>query len=68
MDARKYTVREIDWMREMIRNHGFFHPKSPQDCAMVEDQLRTFMMNGTEPADMAKVYGPGFGPYAEEAA
>ena len=73
MISRTYTVIEIDWMREMIRNSiriGVGGPSHSEVAAQAEDQLRTHMANGTTPEELAHVYGPGFGPrvvrYASE--
>lgn len=54
---RPYTIAELDQMRDALRvlcrakpvaNGGTFTP----DPSKVEDQLRTHMINGTDPVDL----------------
>ena len=45
-DMRKYSISEINQMRENLR---FIC----RDNSVAEDQLRTYMLNGTEPEELA---------------
>lgn len=64
MPERKYSIAEIDRMRSLIRRQfpsdvwesgmNFSAPRliSLDYSATVEDQLRTYMINGTEPDEL----------------
>ncbi len=58
-DARKYTVAEIDRMRRAISQREnlsmqgqSFYPNERH--AKIEDMLRTYMANGTEPEELER--------------
>ena len=59
--ARKYTPAEIDDMRASLRYLNRPQPMMPFNQAdldrSVEDQLRTHIAAGTDPADLAKHAG-----------
>jgi hypothetical protein len=57
MDARKYSVEEIDRMRAAIIA-PYHHLPAVEfiGFAVVEDRLRTFMLNGTEPEELEQSY------------
>lgn len=51
---RKYSVEEIDRMRAAIaagRVHGY-HINADARDRLIEDRLRTYMLNGTEPKEL----------------
>lgn len=50
MRQRKYSVREIDRMRDAISSMFGSHG--------AEDKLRTYMMNGTDPAELEEAARP----------
>jgi hypothetical protein len=61
MDSRKYSVAEIDRMRAAIRRRfpmkysgaiGVPMKLTDEYDTQVEDQLRTYMLNGTEPDEL----------------
>lgn len=61
MADRKYSVQEIDRMRNAVRRQfpmswggliGMPMTLSTEYDAQVEDRLRTFMLNGTEPDEL----------------
>jgi len=62
MTERKYTLSELDRMRWAIYRRNC--PKgpgayTPPSDAMIEDQLRTLMYNGTDPEELeAEMGGP----------
>jgi hypothetical protein len=52
--SRKYSVQEIDQMRAAI-DRGFYRPcDDMKAAALVEDRLRTHMLNGTEPNELER--------------
>lgn len=57
MTEKKYTVQEINrmrqtiWMVENMQRVGFAF-SVPDLSARVEDMLRTYMQNGTEPEEL----------------
>lgn len=56
MSDRKYTVQEIDWMRksvEQILTVFNVSYNGAQRAIEIEQRLRTYMANGTEPCDLA---------------
>lgn len=58
MEQRKYSVAEIDRMRELI-NFSFTGQLPRNLEEIVEHRLRTYMLNGTEPAELeAKILTP----------
>lgn len=51
---RKYSVAEIDQMRSAVER-GFSRPADPMKAALIiEDRLRTYMLNGTEPEELER--------------
>lgn len=54
MSERKYSVSEIDQMRNsvdwMTTPYGAYYPEKRK--AEIEDRLRTYMLNGTEPREL----------------
>ena len=55
--ARKYSVKEIDQMRDAINAHISITSiavsfKSSERDAQVENELRTYMLNGTDPKEL----------------
>lgn len=64
MSERKYSVAEIDRMRAAIRrtfppqtysqsiNDPYLKSVGPDYSGQVEDRLRTYMLNGTEPEEL----------------
>lgn len=49
-NQRKYSVDEIDAMRDSIqRIYGMY---SSNEAKNIEERLRTFMMNGTDPSEL----------------
>lgn len=60
MAERKYTVEEIDRMRRLVEASLFPLPGSLalydhlDKADSVEDRLRTYMLNGTEPDELAQ--------------
>jgi hypothetical protein len=44
-----YSVKEIDRMRHAI---GYLVPDTPERRADIEDRLRTYMLNGTDPEEL----------------
>lgn len=77
MTERKYSVAEIDRMREAIRlklepRGSVFTYNEGELSARVEDRLRTYMMAGVDPADVGPINvvannraiydSPGFSP------
>jgi hypothetical protein len=64
MDLRKYSLAEIDKMREWLKQKNWFQEiytgetidlqdaRRSRYAAMIEDQLRTYMTNGTDPDEM----------------
>ena len=56
MDVRKYSVNEIDRMRAAIVAPARQRPVTEFiDAATVEDRLRTYMLNGTEPEELEEM-------------
>lgn len=54
---RKYSINEIDRMRSAIER-GFYAPgDSTKRAAIVEDRIRTHMVNGTEPEELERAAG-----------
>ena len=55
MPERKYSVSEIDQMRGFIEaltlEYGVGYQREQLE-AQVEDRLRTYMLNGTEPVEL----------------
>jgi hypothetical protein len=61
VSGRKYSVAEIDEMRkylEWMSNLG-------TGGKNVEDRLRTYMLNGTRPAELKKVHEEAFARWRE---
>ena len=57
MVERKYTIQEIEGMRQSI---GWSYPPNvpyyaEARAAEIEDQLRTYMANGTEPKEVSEM-------------
>lgn len=57
MSGRKYSVSEIDQMR---RNIEHSYPSgvayyAEERSKQIEDRLRTYMLNGTEPSELAEM-------------
>lgn len=52
MMQRKYSVDEIDQMRGALIQIYRLH--SSTDVRTLEERLRTFMLNGTEPEELVK--------------
>lgn len=53
MTTRKYSLAELDQMRAMIRERNKFALSNNLEVRYaVEDELRTLMLNGTEPAEL----------------
>lgn len=50
MTQRKYSVAEIDAMRAAIGNSI----RRPVDERVIEERLRTHMLNGTEPEELQR--------------
>ncbi len=50
----KYTVKQIDRMRELIEGWSTFKLGSPDsvDASVVEDQLRTYVMAGVKSEEL----------------
>ncbi len=48
MADRKYSVAEIDRMRHAI-SCGYM---GPSNSTLIEDRLRTYMLNGTDPEEL----------------
>lgn len=62
-DQRKYTVNQIERMRKAIAKRlyplpaaglfqSFFLGEQEQHLRHIEDALRTYMANGTDPAEL----------------
>jgi len=57
MAVRKYTVDEIERMRmALVKRSGVHAYASVEDytghCLRIEDQLRTYILNGTLPEEL----------------
>lgn len=56
-EQRKYSIEEIDSMREAIRRRIGYNDnnsyRESERAAKVEDELRTHMLNGTSAEDLA---------------
>jgi hypothetical protein len=60
--SRKYSVAEIDEMRmylEWMSHMGDFAERT------VEDRLRTYMLNGTRPAELKEAHEKSFARWQE---
>jgi hypothetical protein len=58
MAERRYTVAEIDRMRSalrliIIRPNTNYYPDEME--RKIEDQLRTYMLNGTDPEELDRL-------------
>jgi hypothetical protein len=59
MAERKYSVSEIDRMRRAITEVVWDQHWSPKTQApVIEDRLRTYMLNGTEPEELEALSKP----------
>lgn len=52
MTERKYSVAEIDRMRDYLLQNTDWSGSRPAFEARIEDTLRTYMLNGTEPEEL----------------
>jgi hypothetical protein len=58
--SHKYSVDEIDRMRETVRRlltpkgGGLYSYNPEQRTKEIEERLRTYMLNGTEPSELEK--------------
>lgn len=53
--TRKYSVAEIDGMRESVLAMQPYGSSAAARIATAEDQLRTYMLAGTEPDDLVEL-------------
>lgn len=51
---RKYTVAEIDDMRDTLVWH--WHPSGGKSASDVEDRLRTYLDGGVDPAELSREF------------
>ncbi len=70
MTLRKYSIEEIDSMRASLNDlaaplHGGLY--TPIESTVIEDRLRTYMANGTDPDELTKKCHDRFMQYIEDA-
>ncbi len=62
MSDRKYSVAEIDHMRKTVRrliySMGVTNSQWEESSRIVEDRLRTYMLNGTDPEELDEPQEP----------
>jgi hypothetical protein len=57
MPERKYSVSEIDQMRKAVKaiyGSGIGNCTQAECCQMIEEHLRTYMLNGTDPEELER--------------
>ncbi len=70
MTMRKYSLEEISSMRASLNDlatplHGGLY--TPIESTVIENRLRTYMANGTDPDELKKICHDRFMEYIEDA-